>query len=57
MADTGYPGMLNVGRDKICSISLSGRMTLLCRFCINMTLRPEARVFVLPLPQSLWVFL
>lgn len=45
MSDTGFPGNPNVSNDEICYITISGGMSLLCRFCINMTLRSEARVF------------
>lgn len=33
MADTGYPGNPNVSSDEICDITISGGMSLLCRFC------------------------
>lgn len=36
MADTGFPGNPNVSNDEICYITISGGMSLLCRFCINM---------------------
>lgn len=45
MADTGYSSNPNVSSDEICYITISGGMSLLCRFCINKTLRSEARVF------------
>lgn len=45
MADTGFPGNPNGSSDEICYITISGGMSLLFRFCINMTLRSEARVF------------